>query len=51
MIIGDDVLNLCYFDLLKEGMVCKFLVLCGVEIDYLWWGWVDVSYDMMLCVC
>lgn len=25
----------------------KFPSLKGIEIDYSWWGWVDVSHDMM----
>jgi taurine dehydrogenase large subunit len=25
----------------------KFPALKGVEIDYSWWGWVDMSHDMM----
>ena len=25
----------------------KFPLLQGVDIDYSWWGWVDVSHDMM----
>src|SRR5690606_28652773 len=25
----------------------KFPALAGIDIDYSWWGWVDVSHDMM----
>jgi len=25
----------------------KFPALTGIGIDYSWWGWVDVSHDMM----
>ena len=25
----------------------KFPALRGIELDYSWWGWVDVSHDMM----
>jgi glycine/D-amino acid oxidase-like deaminating enzyme len=25
----------------------KFPPLRGIQIDYSWWGWVDVSHDMM----
>ena len=25
----------------------KLPALAGIEIDYSWWGWVDVSHDMM----
>jgi glycine/D-amino acid oxidase-like deaminating enzyme len=28
-------------------MVRKFPALKNVDVDYSWWGWVDVSHDMM----
>ncbi|MNT06175.1 Gamma-glutamylputrescine oxidoreductase [compost metagenome] len=28
-------------------MYRKFPALRGIQIDYSWWGWVDVSHDMM----
>jgi glycine/D-amino acid oxidase-like deaminating enzyme len=28
-------------------MARKFPALRGIELDYSWWGWVDVSHDMM----
>ena len=28
-------------------MTRKFPVLDGITLDYSWWGWVDVSHDMM----
>lgn len=36
-----------HLDLLKTGLYRKFPDLQKVEIDYSWWGWVDVSHDMM----
>ncbi len=32
---------------LIAGMHRKFPALRGIQIDYSWWGWVDVSHDMM----
>ena len=36
-----------YEQLLIRDLHRKFPALEGVEIDYSWWGWVDVSHDMM----
>lgn len=33
--------------LLTDGIARKFPTLAGIPIDYSWWGWVDVSHDMM----
>lgn len=33
--------------MLTEGIARKFPALAGIQIDYSWWGWVDVSHDMM----
>jgi glycine/D-amino acid oxidase-like deaminating enzyme len=33
--------------LLTHGLARKFPALRGIHIDYSWWGWVDVSHDMM----
>ncbi|MGY0398397.1 MAG: NAD(P)/FAD-dependent oxidoreductase [Ostreibacterium sp.] len=33
--------------LLINNLQRKFPVLKGIKIDYSWWGWVDVSHDMM----
>jgi taurine dehydrogenase large subunit len=46
-ITGADAPNSRHYDLLVEGMLRKFPALRGVAIDYSWWGWVDVSHDMM----
>ena len=46
-ITGADAGNARHLDMLLAGMHRKFPALRGVEIDYSWWGWVDVSHDMM----
>jgi len=46
-ITGRDAPNPKHLALLLEGLHRKFPVLRGIEIDYSWWGWVDVSHDMM----
>jgi glycine/D-amino acid oxidase-like deaminating enzyme len=33
--------------LLIDGLNRKFPTLRGIDIDYSWWGWVDMSHDMM----
>ena len=33
--------------LLTDAIARKFPPLAGIEIEYSWWGWVDVSHDMM----
>ena len=32
---------------LRYGLARKFPALRDIELDYSWWGWVDVSHDMM----
>ena len=46
-ITGRDAANPAHLNGLKEGMARKFPALRGIELDYSWWGWVDVSHDMM----
>ncbi|MEW9306856.1 NAD(P)/FAD-dependent oxidoreductase [Labrys neptuniae] len=46
-ITGGDAANPKHLNLLLEGLYRKFPILRGIEIDYSWWGWVDVSHDMM----
>ncbi|MDZ4738697.1 MAG: FAD-binding oxidoreductase [Alphaproteobacteria bacterium] len=46
-ITGADAGNPKHLNGLKEGLFRKFPVLRGIDIDYSWWGWVDVSHDMM----
>ena len=46
-ITGDDAENPKHLALLQKGLYRKFPTLRGVDLDYSWWGWVDVSHDMM----
>lgn len=46
-ITGQDADNPAHLAGLREGLARKFPVLRGIELDYSWWGWVDVSHDMM----
>ncbi|CAN7687045.1 MULTISPECIES: FAD-binding oxidoreductase [unclassified Ensifer] len=46
-ITGKDAVNPKHLDRLLEGLYRKFPVLTGIKVDYSWWGWVDVSHDMM----
>lgn len=44
---GKDAPNQKHVQLLKDGLARKFPALAGVDIDYSWWGWVDVAHDAM----
>ena len=44
---GSDASELKHYQLLTNGLARKFPPLAGVQVDYSWWGWVDVSHDMM----
>lgn len=44
---GADAQHPRHLALLREGLARKFPSLRGVEVAYSWWGWVDVSHDMM----
>jgi glycine/D-amino acid oxidase-like deaminating enzyme len=44
---GADATAPRHLELLKTGLSRKFPSLRGVGVDYSWWGWVDVSHDMM----
>jgi glycine/D-amino acid oxidase-like deaminating enzyme len=46
-ITGADAPNPRHMQLLVNGLHRKFPALKGIAIDYSWWGWVDVSHDMM----
>jgi len=46
-ITGKDAENPKHLEGLKAGLYRKFPVLRDIDIDYSWWGWVDVSHDMM----
>jgi len=46
-VIGSDASNPKHYQLLLDGLARKFPPLAGIKIDYSWWGWVDMSHDMM----
>ncbi len=46
-ITGNDAPQDQYRQKLVEDMYRKFPALRGIQVDYSWWGWVDVSHDMM----
>ena len=46
-ITGADASNPKHLALLVGGLHRKFPALKGIGIDFSWWGWVDVSHDMM----
>ncbi len=46
-ITGRDAPQKQYEQRLIADMERKFPALKGIQIDYSWWGWVDVSHDMM----
>lgn len=46
-ITGGDAPAPRHLRVLVDGLERKFPALKGIGIDYSWWGWVDVSHDMM----
>ena len=46
-ITGADAHHPVHLKLLTDAIARKFPPLAGIQIDYSWWGWVDVSHDMM----
>lgn len=46
-ITGADASNPRHLAVLVAGLERKFPALKGIDVDYSWWGWVDVSHDMM----
>jgi len=46
-VTGADAENPAHLNLLLQGLHRKFPALTGIELDYSWWGWVDMSHDMM----
>lgn len=46
-ITGRDAPDTKYKEMLIGDMHRKFPQLKNIELDYSWWGWVDVSHDMM----
>jgi glycine/D-amino acid oxidase-like deaminating enzyme len=46
-ITGADAESPRHLQLLRDGLARKFPPLKDIAVDYSWWGWVDVSHDMM----
>ena len=46
-ITGADAPHPRHMAVLVDGLHRKFPALRGIPIDHCWWGWVDVSHDMM----
>ena len=46
-ITGADATNPRHMRVLVNGLHRKFPALKDIRIDHSWWGWVDVSHDMM----
>ena len=46
-ITGADAEDPVHLKLLTNAIARKFPPLAGIQIDHSWWGWVDVSHDMM----
>jgi glycine/D-amino acid oxidase-like deaminating enzyme len=46
-ITGADAQAPEHLKLLTDAIARKFPPLAGIQIDHSWWGWVDVSHDMM----
>ncbi|MFZ6763047.1 NAD(P)/FAD-dependent oxidoreductase [Pseudoroseomonas sp. WGS1072] len=46
-ITGADAANPAHRAVLDDGLARKFPALAGIAADHSWWGWVDVSHDMM----
>ena len=46
-VTGADATDPRHLKLLTDGLARKFPALAGVPIEHSWWGWVDVSHDMM----
>ncbi len=44
---GADAEDPVHLKLLTDAIARKFPPLAGIPIEYSWWGWVDVSHDMM----
>ena len=46
-VTGADAEDPVHEKLLTDAIARKFPPLAGIAIDHSWWGWVDVSHDMM----
>jgi len=50
-VTGVDASDPVHLKLLTDAIARKFPPLAGIKIDHSWWGWVDVSHDMMPRIC
>jgi len=50
-ISGADAANPRHLKVLVDAIARKFPPLAGIGIEHSWWGWVDVSHDMMPRIC
>lgn len=50
-ITGSHAPDKQFEQLLIRDLHRKFPPLEGIDIDYSWWGWVDVAHDMMPRIC
>lgn len=46
-VTGADAEDPVHEKLLTDAIARKFPPLAGIRIEHSWWGWVDVSHDMM----
>lgn len=46
-VTGADATHPRHMAVLVNGLHRKFPALRGIDIEHSWWGWVDVSHDMM----
>ncbi len=46
-ITGADASNPRHLQRLRAALGHKFPALAKIEVDYSWWGWVDVSHDLI----
>lgn len=46
-VTGADAPNPRHMKVLVDGLHRKFPALTGIAVEHSWWGWVDVSHDMM----
>ena len=46
-VTGSEADDPVHEQLLTDAIARKFPPLAGIAIDHSWWGWVDVSHDMM----
>ncbi len=46
-VAGAEAEDPVHLQLLTDAIARKFPPLAGIQIDYSWWGWVDISHDMM----